>query len=424
MRDHPLAQDLGEAQTRAIHEALKPHLRSVGVGLVEERIGRPRRFFENVRHRGTFRLTDFLATCAALDLDPVELAKDALSGRKAPSVRPPRIVTAAWSRLRDERPGLGAERMADLEAAVQAAPVKTRPVLTRELSNASRRELPRLLGLYASSFRVESDLPRAELVLRQALEIAREIDFREAEPDLLIRLAYVALEREQLHQALRWAQEGTLGFARLGNYEGQGRGFQTIGMLRYYAGDHRGAIHEAEAGLVYLQRPLQRLVSHQLAGTCFAALGDGAKALAELSTARDLATDAPSWILGKLTWLESRLKHGHQRLDLLRKAKEELVCSRPTDSALATLELIELALSQGQHEMAEQETLGLCALMERNPSPRIEMAIVRLFRHQGTLSRQLLADIRRSLDRGRSLKLAALIEVDAPKESGSPTSNK
>ncbi len=414
MSDQPLAQILGEAQTRAVHEALKPHLRAAGVSLVEERIGKPRRFFENVRHRGTMRLQDYLATCVALDLDPVELAKKALSGRTAPDVRPPRIVTATWKRLRDDGPGLGEERMAELDAAVQAEPRKTRSALTRELADASQEELPRLLGLFASAFRVESDLPRAELVLRQAIEIARTLELREAEPDLLIRMAYVALERERLPDALRWAQEGTLGYARFLDAEGQGRGFLTMGMLRYYAKQYHEAIYESAAALGHLTTPHLRLASHQLAAFCSAELGDNESARRELFFARALASDAPDWMLGKLTWIESRLEDGVRRLDGLRAAKEALALSRPADCALVTIELIEQALSMKNQGLAKHETTSLCALVESNSSPRIEKAIVHLIRHQSSLTEDLVKAIRRSLDRGQSQRLAALIAADSP----------
>ncbi len=412
MSDQLVAQILGEAQTRAVHEALKPHLRAAGVGLVEERIGKPRRFFENVRHRGTLRLKDFLATCATLELDPVELVKAALDDRIAPDVRPPRIVTAAWKRLRDDGPGLGEERMAELAAAVQAEPKKTRVALARELPSASREELPRLLGLYASAYRVESDLTRAELVLRQAREIARALELREAEPDLLIRMAYVALEREQVHDALRWAKEATLGHVRCGDQEGQGRGFRTLGMLRYYMGEHREALYEVETALAQLTNPLHRLASHQLAGLCHAGMGALDEALRQVAAARALATDAPRWMLGKLTWLEARLERAPTNLDLLQLAKEDLRPSRPADCALLTIELIGEALEVGQEALVEQEVTGLCALLERDLNPRIEQAIARLVRNRCTLTQPLVSRIRRSIEKGQSRRLATLVSSE------------
>ncbi len=412
MSDQLLAQILGGAQTKAVHQALKPHLRAAGVGAVEERIGKSRRFFENVRHRGSLRLKDFLATCAVLDLDPVELVKEALDDRIVPGVRPPLIVSAAWKRLRDDGPGLGEERMAELEAAVQAQPRKARSALTRELPGASREQLPQLLGLCASAFRVESDLARAELMLRHAREIARTLELRDAEPDLLIRMAYLALERDRLPNALRWAREGTLGHARLGDREGQGRGFRTIGMLRYYTGEYGEAIYEVEAALAKLADPLRRLAAHQLLGVCHAAMGAENEARDELAEARALATDAPRWMLGKLTWLEARLERSSRRLDLLQVAKEDLRPARPTDCALLSIELIEEALAMEHQELAEQEVFGLCALLERNLSPRIEKAIARLIRNRDMLTPPLVAQIRRSVEKGHSRRLATLVSSD------------
>ncbi|MCP3960255.1 MAG: hypothetical protein GY719_20625 [bacterium] len=412
MSDPPLAQILGEAQMKAVHAALKPHLRAAGVRAIEDRIGKRGRFFENVRQRGTLRLRDFLATCAALEVDPVDLVKAALDGEITPEIRPPRIVVAAWKRLGDDGPGLGEERMAALGAAVQAEPRQTRTVLVRELPEASRKELPLLLGLYASAFRVESDLARADLVLRQAREIARTLDSRDAEPDLLIRMAYVALEREQLPLALRWAQESTLASARLRDAEGQGRGFLTIGMLRYYARTYREAICEASAALAHLDDPLQRLASHQLVAFCHAELGEDEESRRQAGQARALAKDAPGWVDGKLSWLEARLGKGADRLDGLQRAQAMFFPIRPADCALVTIELIECALALGDQALAEREAMGLCALVERSPSPQIEKAIVRLFRHQCALTRALVSKIRRSLERGQSMRLAALVSAE------------
>ena len=89
-----------------------------------------------------------------------------------------------------------------------------------------------MLGLYGSALRVLSDIDRAELILREACEIARTLDQPASLPDLFLRMAYLDLECERPAQALRWAEKATLGHTRLGNREGQGRGFQALGMLR------------------------------------------------------------------------------------------------------------------------------------------------------------------------------------------------
>ncbi len=406
-----LTQILGEAQTKAVQEALKPHLRAAGVHNAERRIGKPRRFFENLRYRGTLQLRDFLATCVALDLDPAELITRALADEVGPVVGRPRIVTSAWRRIRDQGPGIGEQRLAELESLVQTRPKQARTALARQMRDASREQVPRVLGLCASAYRVQSDLPRAELVLREAYEIARSAELRAAEPELLIRMAYVALERERPVHALKSAQEATFGFTRLSDREGQGRGLQTAGIMRYYLGDFREALFDIQAAMAHLSDPRQLMAFHQIAAYCFAALDLEGDACREAAAARALADGAPEWMQGKLSWLEADLARGSARLDHLRRAKAALWPGRPADCALVTIELIAQALAVGDESLAEQAALGLCALVERTSSPRIEKAILRLVRNQGRLTPDLVAEIRRSLERSRERRLAALISA-------------
>ncbi len=195
-KDTP-ARRFAERGIGFVHQALKPLLAARGVRAVERAIGRSERFFQKARQRDALRMTDYLATCAVLEEVPGELLDRALEGQVSPEIRRPRIVRTAWLRIGDRRsgPGLGEERLAELEAAVQTDPRQTRADLESDLDRASRRELPLVLALYGTALRLESDLLRAELVLRQAIEMARVLDLPAAEADLLIRLSYVALER-------------------------------------------------------------------------------------------------------------------------------------------------------------------------------------------------------------------------------------
>ncbi len=95
----PPALKVGRHQARVLQEGLKPHLRAVGLERAAGRIGKKPRFFEAARYRGTMQLGNFLATCAALDLDPAEYVRATLEDRVAPEIRPPRIVRAAWERV-------------------------------------------------------------------------------------------------------------------------------------------------------------------------------------------------------------------------------------------------------------------------------------------------------------------------------------
>ena len=407
-----LAQKIGSAQAKAVQKALKPLLSKAGVHTVEKRIGKPRRFFSNTRQRGTMKVRDFLAVCAALDLDPGEFIASAISGEVAPEIRPPRIVASAWRQIEANGPGLGQARLTVLETELHENPNQVLSFCGRELQVARTDEVPRVLGLYGSALRIMADLDHAEVVFKDALEIARTLDLPTAEPELLLRMAYLALEREQPARALRWAEKATLGNTRLGNREGQGRGFQALGMLRYYTEDHVQALREYQAALDCLTDEHSHLLlaTHQGAAFCYGALGAEDKAWRSVSSARALARDAPEWMHGKLSWLEARLTFGTTRLDHLKEARQILCPNRPVDCALVTVELVEEAVSLG--EDVETDVMGLCALLEKTGSPRIEKAIVRLVRHGSRLTPRLVAEVRRSLDRARDRRLSTLVTAD------------
>ena len=412
MSQDTLAQRIGSAQARAVQEALKPLLMKAGVHTVERSIGKPRRFFSNTRQRGTMKVRDFLAVCAALDLDPGKFIASAISGEITSQIRPPRIVAAAWRQIEENGSGLGQERLSVLEAQVYEKPKHIRSVCAREIKVARPDEVPRVLGLSCSAHRILADLDHAEVVLKNALEIARTLDLPAAEPELLLRMAYLALEREQPASALRWAEKATLGHTRLGNREGQGRGFQALGMLRYYTEDHTQALHDYHAALDYLtdEHPHLLLATHQGAAFCYGALGAEDEAWRSVSSARALAHDAPEWMHGKLSWLEARLTSSTTRLDHLKKARQILCPERPVDCALVTVELIEEAMNLG--EDVETDVMGLCALLEKTGSPRIEKAIVRLVRRGSRLTLRLIEKVRQSLDRVRDRRLSTLVTAD------------
>ena len=396
------------AMTR-LHEALKPLLIAAGVRAVERLIGRPQRFFQKSRERDALRVSDYLATCVALDQDPARLLAQALAGEVEPEIRRPHIVASAWEKLDGNAgPGLGEDHLAELDAAVQARPQQTREAIKGEWDQASREEIPRLLGLYGSCLRIESDLARATLVLREALDMTRVADLAAAEPDLLIRLAYVAFEQQRPEPALRYSMEATLGYGCLDDREGEGRGYLTVGMFRYYAHDYRRALRDLDASLKRSAMPRRLFSAHHGTALCWLALKNEEKAQLALARARELASSVPPWSVAKLDWLESRLVRGGPRLDRLTAARSGLYSNRPADCVLVTIELIEEALMLERYEVAERETMGLCALIDRTSSPRIESAVLHLIRNRTRLTPSLVARVRRAVELARDRRLAHL----------------
>ena len=354
------------------------------------------------------RLSDYLATCATLDQEPGPLLAKALAGPTQAEIRPPRIMASARRRLESPGPGLGAERLAELDVALQEAPKKTRAALKLDLKRASREEVPRLLGFYGSCLRVEADLGHAEVVLRAALEMAQAPDLAAAEPDLLIRLAYVALEQQRLDLALRRAMEATLAYGRLDDREGEGCGYRALGMFRYYAHHYQPALWDLEASVNRVTKPVHLFAAYHGTGLCWLALDRSDEARRAAAQARELTSEVPRWAVAKLDWLDSRLATGARRLEGLVSARSRLYPDRPADCALVTVELIAEALAQRELDLADREITGLCALIDRTSSPQIEAAIMHLVRQRSRLDSDLVTRIRRAMERARDRRLAQM----------------
>ncbi len=410
--DPEYAELIGRAQTVDLMAALTPHLQAVGTRTVERRIGKPTRFFENLRARGTLKVRDLFATCYVLGLDPVELMRETVDDRETLKIRPPRIVSRAWKRVDIDGPGLGAERLAELDAALQTKPRQTRIDLGRELGQAKREELPRLLTLCGACYRVESDLERARVVLDHARDMARRLRLPATESGVLIHRAYVSLERGRPHEALRRAEKATAISTRIDDPEGEGVALLAIGMFRYYGKEYQECLDNLEA---VLKRPVKaqfRFSAHQISALCWIELDEEAEARREIECAHELAPRVAPWLRGKLEWVEARLASGTDRLAHLTAARNVLCPKRPADCALVTVEVIEVALGLGLVELAEQEAMRLCTLTEKTGSPRVERAILQLIHNRSRLTPKLVTRIRETVEAAQARKLSRLIRSD------------
>ncbi len=396
-----------------VHETLKPLLAGAGVRAVEERIGRPRQFFQKSREKDGLRLSDYLATCTVLGEVPETLLAQALAGQIPAEIRPPRIVGVAWKRIDMECEGLGKQRLAKLESSYQIDPKGTQQAIKADLEHSSKLEIPQLLGVYASALRVDAKLAHAFLVLREAQEMARILDAPLVGADLLIRLAYVTLERLGPAQALRYAQEGTLAYARLDDREGEGKGFLAAGMLRYYGKDYREALKDLQATVKRSQTATRTVGAYQIQALCWLSLDEPEEARNRAAQARRLVSQTPPWMRGKLAWLDARLSHGAIRVGHLRAAQTDLSSSRPSDCIMVTIELIEEYLSSGCLDKAAGEIPILCTLAERAAECRqVQQAVSSLVQHRARLTPKLVTDLRSALDRARNRRHSNVANTD------------
>ncbi len=243
--------------------------------------------------------------------------------------------------------------------------------------------------------------------------MARTLDLPLVEADLLIRTAYVALERQSPSHALRYAQEGTLAYARLDDREGEGKGFLAAGMFRYYGKEYRDALRDLQATITRSKMPTRITGAHQIQALCWLELDQPEKARAAAAEARRLAPRVPTWMQGKLAWLDARLSYGYERFDYLKSAQTELASSRPADCIMVTIELIEDYLSYGRSDEAAGEVPLVCTLVERaTESRQVQRAVSRLIRHRTRLTPELVADLRKALDRARDRSLSSVANTD------------
>ncbi len=402
---------VGWKQCREIQEALKSPLQQVGVRSTARQLGKPDRFFQYCRYHGTIQLADFLTTCAALELDPAAFIGHALSGGHRPDIRPPRILHRAREQLEAGGTGIGDERLMALEGSLRQTPLSTGKALQGALPDATPEEVPMVLGFYGSALRIQSALVHAELVIKEALAMAASRPSLEA--DLLIRLSYVSLDQEKPQQALAQAKDGTLAAMCSGKREMIGRGFAATGTFHYYTADHHHALRDASSALLHLDNAVRLVAAHQTAAFALIALGRGQDADGHLQEARQCAREAPTWVQGKVTWLEARMAAEHeQRIELLRQVKAMLE-SIPADCLLVTVELVEELLAVEQTAAAAAEIPHLCTLVEEAAEGnRVQQAVSRLVRRRSTLTKTDVGKLRRTLERAQDRRLSYLIGIE------------
>ena len=404
------ARIFGRRCTERLHKTLKPLLAAAGVRALEARIGRPDRFFQRARRRDALRVSDYFATCACLDQDPAELIAKALGDEITPEIRRPRIVTAAWELIDSPGEGLGKERLRDLEPSRRLDREKVRQLLTQELRHAARDELPLVLGLYASALRFDGDLARAALVFKEAIEMAEALAVLQAEAHLSIRMAYLALEWQSPASALSHAQKGTLAYASLGDVEGEARGFLAMGIFQYYGENYRRSLQYLQATLARTQAAWLRFSAYLNSAFCCLHRGEEERARRFADEARKLAGQVDATMGAKLSWFQARLSTGSARFGYLKAAQEDLAASRPADSLLVTLELIEGHLALKNPDAAAREIPRLCDLVEIAAEDRhVQRTISRLIRHRSRLTPELTESVRRALNRARDRRLSNLV---------------
>jgi tetratricopeptide (TPR) repeat protein/tRNA A-37 threonylcarbamoyl transferase component Bud32 len=148
---------------------------------------------------------------------------------------------------------------------------------------------------------------RAIAGFREALELARQLGDRGAQARSLVPLAVALASDGRLEEGLRVLVEARAVVADPPSHAHRVEELKTEGLVRYFAGDHRGA---ADRFLAALRRAKEHNLTYEVAlaahnvGDAFVRLGDAPAAYAHLHESLELAQQH-GW--EKLMWLDRRL---------------------------------------------------------------------------------------------------------------------
>lgn len=369
------------------------------IGAVETAIGRYSGFFRDLRRpsrRGSIRVIDLMATLDHLAIEPTTFFVEALGCESMPQAltpkgTPPPLVVRARERADLELPGsLGKSYLEELDDLRYQNPERAIRLAEEAVDFVPPEEIPRLLGVAGSAWRLAFQLDAAEHAVVVGLEIAREQGNLLLEGDLLQRSAYVSSGRGDFRRALQTAREAAATFLFAGHLEAAGRTLVDQGIFNVYLDHPRLAIRAYHSALEYLEEEdlRNRVSALQGLGVAHELLGELEEACEALEKALALGCGMEGNHRGKLCWLQGSLA---VRLGRPRKAARAFLEAinafspiNPVETALVTIELVRLQLQEGEAETAYQTAAGMLKLLEplrREKNRFISAAIADLLRH-------------------------------------------
>lgn len=412
-----------------IQEALQRRFRAAGHGSisrVQEALDLGDGYFKDQRRPGRRRV-DLRVLFRALDeleVDPADFFADALgpadplaafrseAAALARKIKPPRILE-----LEAERDGEGGETI-DLAALDQLRLENPKLVIRRAhrlIQRVERRQVPTLLGVYASACRLSDRLEQAHIVLARALELGAEGGDSATLGELLQRASHVAAERSGHRRALELSERATLAYVRAGELAGVGKTLMDRGLWLGGLGQLRRANRAFESALgSYLATAGDGDDVRRHRFSCLMHLGANHLRLGELDAARRFAARAHEHSdgispaqRGKLMWLRASIAERTGRLGEAQRHFEEAVeiyrPFAPQDAALVAVGLVRVLLLQEKigeaYETAKSMTRLLLPLEDNRIASAALMELLRCALSGHGLTVALAKRVARGLER-------------------------
>ena len=416
----------------AVQSQLQHRFRLAGRGSVQrvqEQLQLGAGYFRDLRRPGRqrFDLRVLLEALQALGVDeaeffasvvgttdPVDTFRVEGNALRRRLRRLPRIL-----RIEAERTcGNGSERV-DLEALEADRLDQPRQVMRRacQMVRVARiRQVPRLLGIYASAARALGRLDEAQVVLCRALDLAMAAGDRKVVGELIQRSSYVLADRSDLDQALVLAERASSEFVAEGDLIGIGKTLVDRSVWHRAADQPEEALRLLRSALRYLPADCDRLDVRKNRFACwvnlgvvYAELGEPRRAGRFLRMARREASGLGMRVLAGVLKLDASIARqngdNERAAELLAQALPIFQEFEPLDAAFIAVDLARLQLLLGRTLQATETAKSMTLLLKPLSTNRIASAaiteLVRVALAGEGLNAAILDRVAKGLAKGR-----------------------
>ncbi len=389
----------GEHRVRAIHEIVKARIGEGGPGFaaeLAESLGVSEGWIRDRRSVGAFEMGYFFDAVDFIGDDPLRLIRqvivtDPTQILDPPPGEPPEVVRKTWARLAGKEDGAGGEvsgeELTKLEGMRYEDPKKLVRFAVEAVDRVELEDLPILLGMLGSAWRVLGRLRDAEHTIYAGWQISVRRGDHLGAARSVQRMAYVAGARGDHLEALRISKEAANLYAEAGDLARMGQTFVDQGLFLNYLGHPREGIRAQEAALSYLPEDLarSRFSALQNLARNYQDLGQLEEAKTCARQAREYAAKVEPALLAKLVWFQAklslRLQEWAEAETQFREVIDLLGSINPLDVALASTDLIRLQLLRGRPDEGHETAKSMLKLMEPlEKHPLASAAVAELFR--------------------------------------------
>jgi tetratricopeptide (TPR) repeat protein len=265
----------------------------------------------------------------------------------------------------------------------------------------------RALGVYASSLRMGGSMSLAAMVLSEALHLASQ-GGPMLEAELMQRAGYIVQDHARHAEALDCFNAAAALYASIGDYDGIAKVLVDRGLCLYLRGDIEAAERDLRRGLLLLPEAAIRYRSAAKLTFGLALLGSGreAEGLQQIANAEKLLVQPTAYDQTSLAYTRAGLARDRgkdcEAEKLYQEAKALAHRFSPFDSALITLDLLDLLVKQGRHAEVAAEGLTVHALLHPlRLHPDAQESLRELARLNGRMTLQDIATAREAVKTAR-----------------------